>query len=122
MKKSEIILCGIIVSISLIMGNQIYQDNLKIDFLENALATKNLEYEWLKEITDSLLNGSDFNENLESRLQSEIQSNQEMSQMIGDVINVCNEKLEDAYNTTNEKLKKENQVLQKALSKYRNTC
>lgn len=58
---------------------------------------------------------------LELRLQSEIDSNQELSQMVQDVINACNDKLEDQYNSTNEKLKKENEILQKALSKLRGT-
>ena len=52
-----VIICGAFVVMSLIMGNQIYQDNLKIDFLENALTTKNIEYTWLKEITDALMYG-----------------------------------------------------------------
>jgi len=41
--------------------------------------------------------------------------------MVTDVLNVCNEKLLDKYESTNEKLKKENEILQKALSKYRET-
>lgn len=61
----------------------------------------------------------DINTELELRLQSEIESNQEMTQMVDDVINACNEKLLDKYNNTNEKLKKENEILQKTLSKYR---
>lgn len=36
------------------------QDKAKIKFLEKKLATKNLHYEWLSEITSSLMNNSDF--------------------------------------------------------------
>ena len=63
----------------------------------------------------------DNNPDLELRLQAEIEANQELSQMIEDVITACNEKLLDKYESTNEKLKKENEVLQKALSKFRAT-
>ena len=58
---------------------------------------------------------------LESKLQSEIESNQVMSHMVTDVINACNEKLLDKYNSTEEKLKKRNQILSDALTKFRNT-
>jgi len=61
----------------------------------------------------------DNNPDLELRLQTEIDSNQKMAQMVTDVLNACNEKLLDKYESTNEKLKKENEILQKALSKYR---
>jgi len=40
MKKTEIILIGVIVVISIIMGNQIYQDNLKMDFLSDELTNQ----------------------------------------------------------------------------------
>lgn len=63
----------------------------------------------------------DNNPELELRLQSEIESNQKMAETIEDIINACNDKLEDKYNNTNEKLKKENEILQKALSKLRGT-
>ena len=50
----------IICTISLFSGYQIYHDNLKIEFLKEELATKNLYYEWLSEITDYLIsNDSD---------------------------------------------------------------
>lgn len=63
----------------------------------------------------------DNNPDLELRLQAEIDANQEMAQMVTDVLNACNEKLLDKYESTNEKLKKENEILQKALSKFRAT-
>lgn len=63
----------------------------------------------------------DNNPDLELRLQAEIDSNQELAEMVTDVLNACNEKLLDKYESTNEKLKKENEILQKALSEYRAT-
>lgn len=63
----------------------------------------------------------DNNPELELRLQSEIESNQKMSKMITEIINACNEKLLDKYNNANEKLEKQNEILQKALSKFRQT-
>ena len=52
------------------------------------LATKNLEYEWLKQIITL-----DPNPDLELRLQAEIESNQKMALMMEDVIMACNDKL-----------------------------
>lgn len=63
----------------------------------------------------------DLSPELESRLHSEIESNQSLSQMVSDVINACNEKMLDKYNSTEEKLKKRNQILSEALSEFRNT-
>lgn len=61
------------------------------------------------------------NSELELRLQSEIDSNQKMSQLVNDVIMACNEKLFDKHNSSEEKLKKENEILQKALTALRET-
>lgn len=63
MKKTEIVLISVIVVIVGIMGWQIYQDSLKIDFLEEALSQSILEYEWLKEIKD-LDDNSEFSPSL----------------------------------------------------------
>lgn len=63
----------------------------------------------------------DNNPAMESRLQSEIESNQAMTLMVSDVINACNEKLLDKYNNTEKKLKRQNDILQQALSKIRDT-
>jgi len=57
-KKIVILLIVIISTVSLISGYQIYQDTLKIEFLEKELATKNLHYEWLSEITDYLVSNN----------------------------------------------------------------
>jgi len=62
MKQNTIILIGLIFVIIAVMGNQILQDNSKILFLEDALATKNLHYGWLEEITNSLINEKEFQE------------------------------------------------------------
>lgn len=61
----------------------------------------------------------DANTELELRLQAEIDSNQKLAEIIQNIINACNEKLLDKFNNTNEKLEKENEILQKALSKIR---
>jgi len=60
MKKTEIILISIIIVVVITSGNQIYQDNLEIDFLQDALATKTLHYEWLSEIMDSVLESGEI--------------------------------------------------------------
>ncbi len=61
-KKTKVSLILIIVAITVIFSNQTYQDNLKIGFLEDALATKTQEYElldkqygWLDEILEHLM-------------------------------------------------------------------
>jgi len=46
---------GIIFIIMTVSANQVHQDSVRIDFLEGELATKILHYEWLSEITDSLM-------------------------------------------------------------------
>lgn len=65
-KKIDIVLITVIITITIVFINQIYQDYEKIEFLENKLAQRNLEYEWLSEITDALVNGDsyDFKEKL----------------------------------------------------------
>ena len=70
-------------------------------------------------VTEEKVITLDNNPDLELRLQAEIDANQEMAQMVTDVLKACNEKLLDKYNSTNEKLEKENEILQKALSKFR---
>jgi len=57
-KKLVISLIVIICTISLFSGYQIYQDTLKIESLEEELATKNLHYGWLSEITDYLVSNN----------------------------------------------------------------
>ena len=54
-------------------------------------------------------------------MNQEIESNQKMSVIITDIVEACNDKLLDKYNKTNEKLERENEILQKALSKFRET-
>lgn len=73
----------------------------------------------VEENEQTIKQGNNTNSELELRLQSEIESNQEMAQVIEDIIVACNEKLADKHNNTVEKLKKENEILQKALSKLR---
>lgn len=75
----------------------------------------------ISSVTEEKIITVDNNPDLELRLQSEIDSNQELAQMVTDILNACNEKLLDKYKSTNEKLEKENQILQKALSKFRQT-
>lgn len=62
----------------------------------------------------------DNNPDLELRLQSEIDSNQEMFELIIDVINYCNTKLLDKQNMTNEKLENEGNYI-KILPKHNET-
>jgi len=103
MNKKNLILIVVFVAIITAMGFQTYQDSIKIVFLEESLATKNI-------VTDP---------DLEIRLQTEIDANQKMAQIVTDVISACNEKLFDKYNNTNERLANENRILQDALSKIR---
>jgi len=60
LKKTEIILIVIIIAVVTISGNQIYQDNLEITFLQDALDTKTLHYEWLSEIMGSVLESGEI--------------------------------------------------------------
>ncbi len=48
-------------------AHHIYWDNVKIEFLEDKLFTKSTHYEWLSEITNSLMNGDNgnFQENID---------------------------------------------------------
>ena len=62
MDLNKIIIFLILGLVSISLGTITYGMSLnyvdqqkKIDFLENALATKNLEYEWLSEVTNCLL-------------------------------------------------------------------
>jgi len=58
---------GILLILLTVSVNQVYQDNLKIDFLENSLATKTLHYELLSEITNSLIgNGEETKKQLDT--------------------------------------------------------
>ena len=50
----------IMVIIIALLANELYWTILKMDILKEELATKNLHYEWLAELTDSL-----FGENKE---------------------------------------------------------
>ena len=56
MEKRIILICVIILVFVLVYTNhELNQKEGKIKFLENQLATKSLHYEWLEEITNSLL-------------------------------------------------------------------
>jgi len=67
MKQTKIILVLVLISVICAVSLQNYNVSIKNSILENALAQKNLEYIWLKEITDSLL----YNNGNESQQQFE---------------------------------------------------
>jgi len=68
MQKKQVFVILTIFTIMVIMiallANELYRTNLKMDILKEELATKNLHYEWLQEVTNSLLHGYDFDEDL----------------------------------------------------------
>jgi len=59
MNKIIILVVLLVIIITVLLVNtvtgEIISLSQKIDFLENELATERLHYEWLKEITNSLL-------------------------------------------------------------------
>ena len=55
----------IMVIIIALMANELYWTILKMDILKEELATKNLHYEWLQEVSNSLLHGYNFDKDLQ---------------------------------------------------------
>ena len=78
-KKTETILSVSLIACIVIIGAmsyQMYLYQIKIQFLETSLAQKTLHYEWLQEITDSLING--YGEELQNKFEeiAELMKNQ----------------------------------------------
>ena len=60
---STLIVTGLFL---IFMSSQLYESHQKVEFLENALSVKSLEYEWLSEITDSVLYDCDITKEFEA--------------------------------------------------------
>lgn len=60
---STLIITGLFL---IFTSSQLYESHQKVEFLENALGVKSLEYEWLSEITDSVLYDCDITKEFEA--------------------------------------------------------
>lgn len=63
--KKTIAFGGIVVAlvaVIFVINDQLEYEKSKVEFLEDSLAQKNLEYEWLSEIADELVDGRNIEE------------------------------------------------------------
>jgi len=124
--KTKIIITIEAITIAILVGTVIFltiSDKAdikgledKVNFLENALAQKNLEYEGLSEITNSLTEQYDGIDNL---IKACIQSSNDMNASY----NLLKKEYESLaiqyYSSDDDFLEKENEILRKEIELYK---
>ena len=114
MKKIEIVLISIIIVVISITSIQIYNNNLKIDFLENELVTKNLEYD-IKEQQNEI---SCKNPDMDKMIDACIQSSNNMNSAYTLLKKEYESLTAKYYASDDDFLIKENEILRKELDLY----